>query len=98
MISTHVLDTEEGAPGVGINVSLYRGQELISHQETDADGRIQDLSEGKVLDAGEYRLVFHVASGFFERIEVTIVISDPSAHYHVPLLLAPYSCTVYRGS
>jgi 5-hydroxyisourate hydrolase len=98
MISTHVLDTEEGAPGVGINVSLYRGQELVSRQETDADGRIADLAEGEVLDPGEYRLVFDVASEFFERIEVTISIPDPAAHYHVPLLLAPYSCTVYRGS
>ena len=98
MISTHILDTELGEPGVGIKVSLYRGQELISYQETDEDGRIADLSEGEALGPGEYRLVFHVQGGFFERIEVTMEIPDPESHYHVPLLLSPYSCVIYRGS
>jgi 5-hydroxyisourate hydrolase len=98
MISTHVLDTEQGAPGRGVGVSLYRGQELISHQETNEDGRIPDLSGGSDLEPGEYRLVFHIAGGFFEQVEVTIAIPDPTVHHHVPLLLAPYSCTIYRGS
>jgi 5-hydroxyisourate hydrolase len=97
MISTHVLDTELGRPGAGMKVSLFRGEDLISHQETDEDGRIADLSEGQSLGPGEYRLVFHIG-GFFERIEVAIAIPDPESHYHVPLLLAPYSCTIYRGS
>ena len=95
-LSTHVLDTEEGLPGAGIKVSLYRGKDLISYQETNEDGRIPDLSDG-VLEPGEYRLVFHVASGFFERIEVVVVMAEES-HYHVPLLMAPYACTIYRGS
>ena len=98
MISTHVLDTELGEPGAGIRVSLYRGKDLISYQETDDDGRIADMSEGQSLGPGEYRLVFHVGGGFFERIEVTIAIADPDAHYHVPLLLSPYACVIYRGS
>ena len=97
MISTHVLDTELGRPGAGIKVSLYREGDLISHQETDEDGRIADLAGGESLGPGEYRLVFEIG-GFFERIEVTIAIPDPESHYHVPLLLAPYSCTIYRGS
>ena len=83
---------------MGIRVSLYRGQELISYQETDEGGRIPDLSEGQTLGPGEYRLVFHVGAGFFERIEVTVAIPDPESHYHVPLLLSPYSCVIYRGS
>jgi 5-hydroxyisourate hydrolase len=98
VISTHVLDTELGEPGAGIAVSLFRGKELISHQATDDDGRISDLSGGLALGPGEYRLVFHVAGGFFERVEVTIGIPDPARHYHVPLLLSPYSCVIYRGS
>ena len=96
-ISTHVLDTELGEPGAGIKVGLYRDQELISLQETNQDGRIPDLSEGQPLGPGRYRLVFYVESGFFDRVEVAIVI-DPSEHYHVPLLLSPYSCVIYRGS
>ncbi len=97
VISTHVLDTELGEPGAGIKVALYRGKELISLQETDEDGRIGDLSEGE-LEPGEYRIVFHVESGFFEKVEVTIAVPGPGEHLHVPLLLSPYQCTIYRGS
>lgn len=98
MISTHILDTEHGEPGAGIKVGLFRGGHLISLQETDEDGRIPDLSEGQSLGPGEYRLVYYVDGGFFEKVEVTIAIPDPGAHYHVPLLLSPYSCVVYRGT
>ena len=98
MISTHVLDTELGEPGAGIKVGLFRGKELISLKETDEDGRISDLSEGQSLGPGEYRLVFYTDSGFFEKVEVTIAVPGPGEHYHVPLLLSPYACTIYRGS
>jgi 5-hydroxyisourate hydrolase-like protein (transthyretin family) len=96
-ISTHVLDTEAGEPGAGIKVGLFDGKELISLQETNEDGRIVDLSEGQSLGPGEYRLVYYVDSGFFEKVEVTIAV-HPGEHYHVPLLLSSYSCVIYRGS
>lgn len=96
MISTHVLDTDAGAPAAGIKVGLYRGKDLISLQETDDDGRIGELAEGQ-LDPGEYRLVFYLDGPFFERVDLTIAIVDES-HYHVPLLISSYSCTTYRGS
>ena len=98
MISTHVLDTELGRPGAGIKVALFQGKDLISVQETDDDGRIGDLSDGPLPGPGEYRLVFYADSGFFEKVEVTIAVPDPDEHYHVPLLLSPYSCVIYRGS
>lgn len=97
MISTHVLDTECGEPAGGVKVALYHGSELISLQETDEDGRIPDLSEGQSLGPGEYRLVFHCQSGFFDKLEATVQL-DPGRNYHVPLLLSPYSCVIYRGS
>jgi 5-hydroxyisourate hydrolase len=97
VISTHVLDTELGEPGAGIKIALYRGKELISLQETDEDGRIADLSLGE-LEPGEYRMVFYVDSGFFEKVEVTIAVPGQGQHLHVPLLLSPYQCTIYRGS
>lgn len=96
-LSTHILDTQAGEPGAGIRVGLFRGKDLISLQETNEDGRIPDLSEGQSLDPGEYRLVYYVDSGFFEKVEVTIAV-QPGEHYHVPLLLSPYSCVIYRGS
>lgn len=96
MISTHILDTEQGAPAAGVKVGLFRGEELISLQETDDDGRIAEL--GETVDPGEYRLVFYVEGGFFEKVELTIAIPDPAAHYHVPLLVSPFACVTYRGS
>jgi 5-hydroxyisourate hydrolase len=97
MISTHVLDTRQGRPRAGLRVGFYRNEELISERETDEDGRIAELSP-PALEPGVYRIVFHADSGFFEKIEVSIAIADPNEHFHVPLLLAPYSCVIYRGS
>ena len=98
MISTHVLDTELGEPGAGIKVGLFHGNDLISLQETDDDGRISDLTEGQTLGPGQYRLVFYANRGFFDKVEVTIAVPDPDDHVHVPLLLSPFSCAIYRGS
>jgi 5-hydroxyisourate hydrolase len=95
MISTHVLDTERGRPAQGVRVELYRGDELLGAKETDSDGRIDDLA-GE-LESGVYRLVFlPVTSPFFRRIELEVAIE--AAKTHIPLLLAPYVCTTYRGS
>ena len=96
MISTHVLDTELGEPAAGMKVGLYRGKELVSLQETDGNGRIAELAVA--LEPGEYRLVFYVETGFFEKVELTIAITDVNRHYHVPLLVSAYQCTTYRGS
>jgi hydroxyisourate hydrolase len=93
-LSTHVLDTERGRPAVGVRVELHRADELVAHGETNDDGRIPELAAG--LHSGAYRLVFHPPSPFFRRVELELALDD--GHYHVPLLLAPYSCTTYRGS
>ena len=93
-ISTHVLDTARGEPAAGVRVELYRDGSLVASDETDADGRIRDLAAG--LDPGSYALVFHPPSDFFRRVELVLELRD--GHYHVPLLVSPYSCTTYRGS
>ena len=97
MISTHVLDTERGEPAAGVTVELYRGEALLAAAQTDADGRVTELSPD-ALENGTYRLVFHPPSAFFRRVELEIAIDDPGRHYHVPLLVSPYSCASYRGS
>jgi 5-hydroxyisourate hydrolase len=94
-LSTHVLDTERGKPARGVKVELYRGDDLLAAGETDEDGRIRQLANGLASDT--YRLVFHPASPFFQRIELEVKI-DESENLHVPLLISPYSCTTYRGS
>ena len=93
MLSTHVLDTANGKPAAGVRVELYRGDELVGSGETDSDGRICSLAD---TNAGVYRLVFHPPSPFFTRVEVELALGD--GDNHVPLLLSPYQCTIYRGS
>jgi 5-hydroxyisourate hydrolase len=66
------------------------------------------LAEG--LARGAYEIVFaaaayHRAAGvaltdppFLDQVVVAFGVSDPEGHYHVPLLLSPYSYSTYRGS
>jgi len=58
---------------------------------------------------GRYQLTFHVADyfrgrgvtlpepAFIEQAVVRIGIADAAGHYHVPLLISPWSYSVYRG-
>jgi hydroxyisourate hydrolase len=104
-ISTHVLDTERGIPAQGVRVTLSRldvgaGPIRMTQALTDGDGRVRDLLE-RPLVAGDYRLEFDVAhedGSFFTKIAVDVRVADADRSYHVPLLLAPYSMTTYRGS
>jgi len=104
-ISTHVLDTERGMPATGVRVTLSRldvgnGPIRMTQALTDSDGRVRDLLE-RPLVAGDYRLEFDVAhedGSFFTKVAVDVRIADPNRSYHVPLLLAPYAMTTYRGS
>lgn len=93
-LSTHVLDTGQGEPARGVRVELLRGDDHVATGATDEDGRIAQLASG--LDPGAYRLVFHPPSPFFRRVELELELGD--GHYHVPLLVSPYSCASYRGS
>jgi 5-hydroxyisourate hydrolase len=92
-ISTHVLDTERGAPAAGVRVELWRGDDLVGSDETDGDGRIRELAEA---EPGTYRIVFRPPSPFFRRVELEVELGD--GHYHVPLLVSSYACATYRGS
>jgi 5-hydroxyisourate hydrolase len=104
-ISTHVLDTGRGQPAAGLRVSLFKlepdGRPIrVSESLTDDDGRVRDLM-GRPLLAGVYRLRFDVPTGapvFFKTMAVDFEISDTSRSYHVPLLLAPFSMSTYRGT
>jgi 5-hydroxyisourate hydrolase len=104
-ISTHVLDTERGLPAAGVHVTLYRldvaaAPVRMTQALTDADGRIGDLLD-RPLQAGEYRLEFDIAredGSFFTKLAIDLRVTDAERSYHVPLLLAPFAMTTYRGS
>jgi 5-hydroxyisourate hydrolase len=96
-LSTHVLDVATGRPAGGVRVSL--GTRTLT---TDDNGRIADLSNGG-LEAGDYTLVFEIGPYFgsvphlFETVTLEITLAE-ARHYHVPLLISPFSCSSYRGS
>jgi 5-hydroxyisourate hydrolase len=93
-VSTHVLDTGEGRPAQGVEVELRRGDEVLGRARTDGNGRIGELAAG--LAPGVYTLGFTPTSPFFVKVEVHVQLDD--GHYHVPLLVSPYSCATYSGS
>jgi 5-hydroxyisourate hydrolase len=110
MITTHVLDTARGKPAADVPIVLERFDEdhwwILGRGSTDADGRLRGLlPEGAPLVAGRYRLTFDTSAYFRARgeavfyPEVTIVFTVAvDEHYHVPLLLGPFSYSTYRGS
>ena len=111
-ITTHVLDTSVGKPGVAIPVVLERksdesGWQIIAEGITDTDGRVKDLmSPDEIFLPGDYRLTFDAGAYFagknlecfFPIVTIGFVIKDPAQHYHVPLLLSPFGYSTYRGS
>jgi len=96
-VSTHVLDVAAGKPAAGVRVTL--GTRTLT---TDAQGRIADLSGGGI-NPGSYRLLFEVGAYFagtphlFETVALELQLAE-ARHYHVPLLIAPYACSIYRGT
>jgi 5-hydroxyisourate hydrolase len=96
-VSTHILDVASGKPAAGVRVTL--GTRTLT---TDAQGRIADLSGGGI-NPGSYRLLVEVGAYFgaaphlFETVTLELKLTE-GRHYHVPLLIAPYSCTTYRGT
>ncbi len=102
------------AEGMKIDLYWLEGNERqhIKTVKTNADGRVDGgpLLDGDAFMVGSYELVFHAgdylrASGqtlpepaFLELVPIRFGIADPHAHYHVPLLLSPWSYSTYRGS
>ena|SRR4051794_21743086 len=103
-ISTHVLDTGLGRPAAGVPVRLAvilddGAHKAIGEGVTDIDGRIGSLIEPLVT--GTYRLTFELHEyrrGFFREVTLEVAIDDATRSYHVPLLIAPFGVTSYRGS
>jgi 2-oxo-4-hydroxy-4-carboxy-5-ureidoimidazoline decarboxylase len=112
-LSTHVLDTMDGKPAAGVRLELYEigasARGLITQAVTNADGRTdQPLLAGAPLRIGTYELQFFVGlhfarlatadPPFLDMVPIRFSIAEPESHYHVPLLVTPWSYSTYRGS
>ena len=113
-LSTHVLDTHGGRPAAGVVVELLetsRESRRIVASTTNHDGRTdQPLIAGRPLPIGGYELRFHVGDyftrlgtpqgdpPFLDVVPVRFAVAEPEGHYHVPLLVTPWSYSTYRGS
>ena len=101
------------AAGLRIELFRLDGAErrLVRTVVTNADGRtdMPIIPKGDLVP-GIWELVFHAGAyldaanipgddpRFLDQIPIRFGIADPGAHYHVPLLLSPYSYSTYRGS
>ena len=94
-----------------LNISDTDDHPVLVQCVTNEDGRIDaPLLEGSAFVVGRYRLSFAVADYFRSRnvpvaepafldvVHIDFGIADQSSHYHVPLLVSPYSYSTYRGS
>jgi hydroxyisourate hydrolase len=107
-LSTHILDVSRGVPAAGVGIELLRlestGSRTLGSFVTNADGRTDSplLAEADLIP-GVYELVFHIGAyfdgqGFFDTVPIRFRVSDAAGHYHVPLLVTPWSYSTYRGS
>ncbi len=112
-LTTHILDTANGIPAANVDVRLYAlGDErlLKASVSSDEDGRAAGpILEGDAMQAGSYELEFDIGAYFKARgtdtgkpaFLNTVVIRFSVAadqHYHIPLLVSPWSYSTYRGS
>lgn len=101
------------AAGMEVALFTTQGDDatLVRRFTLNADGRSDaPLYDNDSLKAGTYRLVFDVAGyfkargvalpepNFLNRVALDFGVAHPGQHYHVPLLVSPWSYSTYRGS
>jgi 5-hydroxyisourate hydrolase len=101
------------AAGMAVELCLTQGgvATLLRRFSLNQDGRSDaPLFDNTSLKAGTYRLVFEVAAyfkargvalpdpPFLDRVALDFGVADTNQHYHVPLLVSPWSYSTYRGS
>ncbi|TMJ90078.1 MAG: 2-oxo-4-hydroxy-4-carboxy-5-ureidoimidazoline decarboxylase [Alphaproteobacteria bacterium] len=102
------------AAGVAIELlelSVSGEPRVIARGMSNRDGRTDaPLIRERPLPIGRYELRFHVGDyfarlkarqddpPFLDVVPVRFAIAEPEGHYHVPLLVTPWSYSTYRGS
>ena len=112
-LTTHCLDTFSGKPAKGVKVDVYLvsdKREKLNSVILNSVGRSdKPLIEGTNFKEGKYELIFFAgnyfkkitdlpSTPFLNEIVIKFGVSDPKEHYHVPLLVTPWSYSTYRGS
>ncbi len=85
--------------------------ELVNTALTNSDGRVDaPLLQGDDYRTGVYQLQFSAGdyyrargvqlpdTAFLDVVVLRFGIDESQEHYHVPLLISPYSYSTYRGS
>jgi len=111
VLDNHIGRPAAGIPVELVELSALGENRIIARAVTNADGRTdQPLIGGRPLPIGRYELRFSTAGYYAERnvqltdppflddIPLRFAISEPEGHYHVPLLVTPWSYSTYRGS
>ena len=113
-LTTHVLDTARGCPAQGLKIELYRidgeTRRHLRTLQTNDDGRTDEqILPSTEFEPGVYELVFHAGAyldkqgqqpegpRFLDIVPLRFGMAEQS-HYHVPLLVSPWSFSTYRGS
>lgn len=102
------------AAGMRVKLWSVHGDEarLVKELVLNADGRNPDgpLYDYQSLRRGTYRLSFSVKDYFLARgvvlpepafldvVHLDFGVAHEDQHYHVPLLVSPWSYSTYRGS
>jgi 5-hydroxyisourate hydrolase len=101
------------AAGMAVTLQRLDGPQAqtIKTLALNADGRADGpLLDAAAMAAGRYRLLFEVAPyfrargvalpepPFIDTVQLDFGIADAAGHYHVPLLVSPWSYSTYRGS
>lgn len=101
------------AAGMAVSFYRTEGEQatLLRELVLDADGRTdRPLVANDNLQAGTYRLTFSVGAyfkargvalpepSFLDRVSLDFGVAHVDQHYHVPLLVSPWSYSTYRGS
>jgi 2-oxo-4-hydroxy-4-carboxy-5-ureidoimidazoline decarboxylase len=111
VLDTHAGRPAPGVPIELFELAANGKSRIMSRAITNDEGRTNEpLIGGRPLPIGRYELRFRVGPYFESRgvpisdppfldlIPLQFAISEPESHYHVPLLITPWSYSTYRGS
>ena len=111
ILSTHILDSVSGNSATNVRVQLFRlleeyKRELVFDTRTNQEGRLSETFESGGAATEDYELIFHSGEYLGEQnlqevnpvmdsVVIRLNVSDFKRRYHIPLLIAPHSYTVW---